>query len=132
MFQAFIAAQCIIKVWSGNGVPVGQVQAADSNAVYPGFEVTAMEVFRVSGQSPVGFFSGSPAGQDGHAVPAFLPVPDSVISRLADGFFRKFFLRCFQFLQAGNVRLCFLKPAKRSEEHTSELTSLMRISYAVF
>src|SRR3546814_4370032 len=27
---------------------------------------------------------------------------------------------------------CFLGPCKRSEEHTSELQSLMRISYAVF
>src|SRR3546814_8630433 len=39
----------------------------------------------------------------------------------------------------GNCDLCFLKPRgqrlaliKRSEEHTSELQSLMRISYAVF
>src|SRR3546814_10674427 len=29
-------------------------------------------------------------------------------------------------------RSCKLRPEKRSEEHTSELQSLMRISYAVF
>src|SRR3546814_8377350 len=37
--------------------------------------------------------------------------------------------------QAGDQRLGFLVPmrlARRSEEHTSELQSLMRISYAVF
>src|SRR3546814_4863050 len=28
--------------------------------------------------------------------------------------------------------LCYTKPGERSEEHTSELQSLMRISYAVF
>src|SRR3546814_819509 len=31
-----------------------------------------------------------------------------------------------------NVALTFAPPYKRSEEHTSELQSLMRISYAVF
>src|SRR3546814_4163039 len=36
-------------------------------------------------------------------------------------------------LQAGDVLEALrLKPARRSEEHTSELQSLMRISYAVF
>src|SRR3546814_7302901 len=39
------------------------------------------------------------------------------------------------FIAAGDDPLCFLwtkKFGKRSEEHTSELQSLMRISYAVF
>src|SRR3546814_8738412 len=29
-------------------------------------------------------------------------------------------------------RICFIRQLRRSEEHTSELQSLMRISYAVF
>src|SRR3546814_1288911 len=33
---------------------------------------------------------------------------------------------------AGSVRAVMCSPAYRSEEHTSELQSLMRISYAVF
>src|SRR3546814_5099565 len=32
----------------------------------------------------------------------------------------------------GACRICWSKPAMRSEEHTSELQSLMRISYDVF
>src|SRR3546814_9040488 len=32
----------------------------------------------------------------------------------------------------GQVRVAGLDPSRRSEEHTSELQSLMRISYAVF
>src|SRR3546814_9538846 len=35
-------------------------------------------------------------------------------------------------LQIGSVIRCMDSAAKRSEEHTSELQSLMRISYAVF
>src|SRR3546814_8279030 len=35
-------------------------------------------------------------------------------------------------LQPGGVHLTHHLPDKRSEEHTSELQSLMRISYAVF
>src|SRR3546814_2302813 len=31
-----------------------------------------------------------------------------------------------------NILICFSKLLRRSEEHTSELQSLMRISYAVF
>src|SRR3546814_9073825 len=34
--------------------------------------------------------------------------------------------------QGANMQLFYLKMAVRSEEHTSELQSLMRISYAVF
>src|SRR3546814_6750334 len=40
--------------------------------------------------------------------------------------------RGFQLEQAPLVRLTLIQVADRSEEHTSELQSLMRISYAVF
>src|SRR3546814_4762544 len=36
------------------------------------------------------------------------------------------------FISATNVKTCRVKVFERSEEHTSELQSLMRISYAVF
>src|SRR3546814_9646095 len=36
------------------------------------------------------------------------------------------------FAQVGVERVPAVKPGERSEEHTSELQSLMRISYAVF
>src|SRR3546814_8642921 len=35
-------------------------------------------------------------------------------------------------LRSRQERVCLLDPPDRSEEHTSELQSLMRISYAVF
>src|SRR3546814_2849095 len=38
----------------------------------------------------------------------------------------------FALALCGNPRLLFLDEPTRSEEHTSELQSLMRISYAVF
>src|SRR3546814_8456122 len=39
---------------------------------------------------------------------------------------------CFGDLSAGAIRDWLFHPNARSEEHTSELQSLMRISYAVF
>src|SRR3546814_9814143 len=37
-----------------------------------------------------------------------------------------------QLLATGHAYKCYATPEERSEEHTSELQSLMRISYAVF
>src|SRR3546814_1785590 len=42
------------------------------------------------------------------------------------------FLRALQFGVGAGVRLYLIDQHARSEEHTSELQSLMRISYAVF
>src|SRR3546814_3566136 len=39
---------------------------------------------------------------------------------------------CCTVLVDGQPRVACVTPARRSEEHTSELQSLMRISYAVF
>src|SRR3546814_10919766 len=39
-------------------------------------------------------------------------------------------LACYE--PAYRIVMCFLERIRRSEEHTSELQSLMRISYAVF
>src|SRR3546814_3963964 len=42
------------------------------------------------------------------------------------------FLACVEEADPGRPKQIFEHPADRSEEHTSELQSLMRISYAVF
>src|SRR3546814_1089691 len=59
---------------------------------------------------------------------ASVPLDDSYVSPLF-GDFAQGFPRSF--IQSG-TRDLFLSNAVRSEEHTSELQSLMRISYAVF
>src|SRR3546814_10656415 len=41
-------------------------------------------------------------------------------------------VECQRILSAGNCLVRRFEAARRSEEHTSELQSLMRISYAVF
>src|SRR3546814_1815864 len=63
--------------------------------------------------------SGSCAGHDDHS--------DSMIF----GHFAAKFLNFPAIIARGNG-VALLRPVERSEEHTSELQSLMRISYAVF
>src|SRR3546814_2184525 len=60
---------------------------------------------------------GAPQRVDGHLIPRFL--------RLLGGQVHQ-----DRLIQQGFGKL--LTPGRRSEEHTSELQSLMRISYAVF
>src|SRR3546814_9671577 len=55
--------------------------------------------------------------------------PYTTLFRSASGDIRAF---CSSFLFQSAVRLMAFAPSARSEEHTSELQSLMRISYAVF
>src|SRR3546814_7823227 len=50
-----------------------------------------------------------------------------ILATGGSGYFRKGFVRSY--LEEGRLALV---PDSRSEEHTSELQSLMRISYAVF
>src|SRR3546814_4148462 len=40
--------------------------------------------------------------------------------------------KAYQTIRGGRVSIIFQEPMTRSDEHTSELQSLMRISYAVF
>src|SRR3546814_8993726 len=65
-----------------------------------------------------------------HPVEQRCAMPQYLVALLVMRFGRLPFLCCF----SRHCRLCslFCVPTSRSEEHTSELQSLMRISYAVF
>src|SRR3546814_2710415 len=76
-----------------------------------------------------------PGGRRGQQFPALQlrKRPDDGDRRRAVGWIGQIFVKRPLPHRTGQVRPCREEiPAKRSEEHTSELQSLMRISYAVF
>src|SRR5271165_5970265 len=53
------------------------------------------------------------SGEDGDAVPAFLPVPNHSIAGLPDGGFRKLLMRRLQLLKADDIGCGLAKPAQQ-------------------
>src|SRR3546814_6381834 len=78
----------------------------------------------------ISYYRGAKTGNDRY----FGPFPSAVAVRETLSTLQKLFLLrpCRDSFFAHRDRPCLQHQIKRSEEHTSELQSLMRISYAVF
>src|SRR3546814_10898626 len=91
-----------------------------------------------SGADPMPPGNGSGPGEDfpSAALERSPGRPIFGASPVSPGFIVRWFgTRHWRLLESAPSSTCFLKPInhlRRSEEHTSELQSLMRISYAVF
>jgi hypothetical protein len=54
--------------------------------------------------------------EDGDTIPAFLPMPESLISCVQQGLFGEFFLGRLEFLQAGDIGRGLLQPAEQDRQ----------------
>jgi hypothetical protein len=77
-----------------------------------GFDVAAMAVVGVAGEPSSGFARHLIAGEDRHAIPGFLAVPDSTVPGTLNLAAGKPLVRRLQFLQTDDIRLCLGKPAQ--------------------
>ena len=93
-------------------IAVRHIEAADQEAVDRSLDVAAVQVVLVAGESAARFDQRLAARENGDPVPAFLPMPDRLVARRADGAEGKG-LR-FEFLQADDVGRRFFKPAEKN------------------
>src|SRR5689334_7601884 len=93
--QPFKPAKLVIEFRAGSGISIRQVKAADMDTIYFCFNIAAMLIFRVTRQYASYFFRFRFFREDSYAVPAFLSMPDRMITRVCNRLFRKFFLRRF-------------------------------------
>ena len=108
--------QLVVEFRAGRRIAVRQVQAADQDAVDGGLDVAAVGVVRIARQSASREDRRRVPGEDGDAVPAFLSMPDSLVTRLLKLASRKAVVRRFEFLQADDVGLILLQPSQKEGE----------------
>ena len=103
--QPLEPAQLVVELRPGPRIAVGQVEAADQDAVDRRLDVAALRVVGIAGQAAPRLVDLADAAEDRDAVPALLAVPDRVVAQVADRRFGKLLLRRLQFLQADDVGL---------------------------
>src|SRR5690606_19764986 len=102
--KPFKPTKFIIKLRTGSGIPIGEIKTANQDIINYGLNIPALNIFRViarKGASDFCYFRT--LRKNCNAVPAFLSMPYSLISRFTDSLLGEFFLRSFQFLQADNI-----------------------------
>ena len=77
-------SQFVVKFGTRLWVAVWKIQAADDHAVHCSFEIAAVGVAFAAGKSTPAFQRVHPFGEDGHAVPRCLPMPDSSVTSCAN------------------------------------------------
>ena len=103
--QPLHPGQLVLEFGAGDRIAVGQIKAADQDAVHRRLDIARLAVVRIAGKAAMGFDRLAAAGEDGDSVPAALAVPDHAIARFLDLGRGKFFVGRFELLQAGDIGL---------------------------
>src|SRR5665213_457497 len=111
--QSFKPPHFKIKLWPWCRITIWQIETTYNCVIYFRFNVPAMKVFRVAREPSSYFLRRFISRQYRYTIPAFLTMPDGMIASVFYGLLRKFFLWCFQFLEACHIRSSFFKPAKQ-------------------
>ena len=111
--QPLEPAQLVIEFRARRRIAVRQIEASDKHAADRGFDVTAVRIVGIAGQTAAGLHRLGPAGEDRHAVPAFLPMPDRAVAGGAERGRGEFVIGCLEFLQTNDVRRGLLKPPQQ-------------------
>src|SRR2546421_12843597 len=82
--QALEPRQLVIELRTGLRVAVRQIEAGDDNAVHRSFDITALVVGGIAGQPAANLHRLAALGEDRHAVPGALTVPDGAVSGAPD------------------------------------------------
>src|SRR6185295_12262030 len=86
-------------------IAVGQIQAADDDAAHFRFDVAAVRIVGIAGQTAADLDRVRALRENRHAVERGLAVPDRAITCSADGDDREVLIRRFQILQAPPMTL---------------------------
>src|SRR5271163_3375218 len=118
--QALEPTELVVELGPRRGIAVGQIKAADDDAVDTRLDVAAVRVLGIAGQAATTLDRFAAAREDRDAIPAFLAMPDWRVAGFADRRFRKFFLRRLQFLEARDIRFEFGQPAQERRKPSAD------------
>ena len=105
--QSIEPTQLVIELRAGGRIAVGQIQATDQYSVDCRLDVAAVRIIWIPRQAAPRFCWRFAARKYSDAVPALLAMPDRALTGFPDRGLGKFIVRRLQFLQAGDVWLCF-------------------------
>jgi hypothetical protein len=111
--QPLEPVQLVIEFRAGSRIAVGQIEASDKEATDRRFNIAAVGIVPIAGQTAAGLDRRGAPREDRDAVPAFLPMPDRVIAGRVEHRRREFLVGRFQFLQAHDIRLRFRQPTQQ-------------------
>ena len=100
--QALHPAQLVVKFGAGLRIAIGQINARYTNATNLCFQISGMLILRFARQPALYLYRLNAICEDGHAIKAFLAMPDCVVADFGKVSGRKAFVLRFNFLQAGD------------------------------
>ena len=116
LMQSLEPTQLVVELGAGRGIAVRQVQTADDQVIDTRFQVSAVQVLWIPRQPAMGLHRIATLGQDCDAVIGLLAVPNHTVAGIADRLFGKLFRRCFQLLQADNIRHGERQPPQQNRQ----------------
>src|SRR5208283_2949856 len=123
--QALEPTELVVELGPRRGIAVGQIKAADDDAVDTRLDVAAVRVLGIAGQAATTLDRFAAAREDRDAIPAFLAMPDWRVAGFADRRFRKFILGRLQFLQARDIWFEFVKPPQERRQASADAVEVV-------
>jgi hypothetical protein len=84
--ESFKPAQFILELRAGRWIAIGQIQAVDQDAIHHSFDIAAMGVIRIAGETTPYFLRLAAAREDGNPIPTLLTMPNRAVTRILNGF----------------------------------------------
>ena len=114
--EPFHPGELVFEFRSGLRIAVRRIERGDEHAIHRRFDVAALRVVWIAGQSVAGQDRLAAAREDRDAVPRFLPAPNRAVTCLFDCRDRKAGIRRLELLKAGNVRSRAAEPIEEIGE----------------
>ena len=122
--QPFEPSQFVIEFWTRLGITIGQIEAADDHAAHCSFEIATVGVVFTAREATPNFERVQPFGENGHAVPRGLSVPDGSVTRRAEVVDRKCRIGRLQFLQTGHIRPFPFQPFEQRRQSGADAVDI--------
>ena len=113
LVQPFAPPKLVTEFRTGRWVAIWEVNTADNQSTDIRFDVTRVCIVGVARKDPRSFDQLLPFREDCNAIPAFLPVPNSVIPGPVYICCGEAVLRCLELLKANDVRRGFREPLQQ-------------------
>ena len=111
--QSLEPFELVVEFRPGLRIAIRQIDAGHDDAPDRRFDIARFPVLAIAGQFCSDQYGIGAPGQDGDAIPAFLPAPDRAVASLGDSCCRKIIVGRFQFLQRDDIGLCLTQPSQQ-------------------
>jgi hypothetical protein len=121
--------QLVVELRPRLRIAVRQVNARDTQPVNVRLDVPTVCVIRIAGQAAADLYRLDASGENRHAVPRQLPMPDAAIPDIAKRGCRKTIVRRLQLLQTSDVGCFPLQPLEKIREAAADTVDVERADF---